>query len=241
MQNLLLTKIRLTWYFIFFLAAAFTIVLLTPKITYTSGALTLFSVNSFLYGFYLAPILTAQKARIEALHETARGEANAIFDMVLGLKRLPDKMREPLQKDFTDYLRTCARQRRPGQGEEQYEALITYCVNYKGEHADEINKLLDKLVKNQQNRTQFSMLLGNKVFSHEWMIMLVLFSITTGFVVTINTNKAVMFKVIATFLAAGLSMLILILVKLSTLTHKKAKQAWRPYERLIATHYYRID
>ena len=175
------------------------------------------------------------------MHKTARSEANAIFDMVLGLKKLPDDLRNDLQEKFNGYLRTCAKQKKAGQGEKQYEELITFCVNYEGENKSEINSLLEKLVKNQQNRTQFSMLLANKIFSHEWSIMLVLYGITTGFILTIYTGKILVYKLIAGFLAAGLTMLLLILIKLSTLTHKKAHQAWNPYKRLIETHYYRID
>ena len=71
--------------------------------------------------------------------------------------------------------------------------------------------------------------------------MLVLFGITTSFVVTINTGGNLIYKALAALLAAGLSMLLFILAKLNTLTHKKAHQAWNPYRRLIETHYYRID
>jgi hypothetical protein len=241
MRSLLLLKIRLTWYFGLFLAAAFVLVFLLPKQQFSSGALTLFSVNSFLYGFYLAPILSAQKTRIEEMHRVARSEANAVFEMVLGLKKLPAGLRNELQAMFTLYLRTCTRQRRIAQGEEQYEKLITYCVKYEGKYEEDIQKLLEKLVKNQQNRTQFAMLMSNKIFNHEWFIVLVLYGITTGFILTIYTGDEVIYRCIAAFLAAGLTMLLLILVKLSTLTHKKAHDAWKPYERLMKTHYYRID
>ena len=234
-------RIRLTYYFAFFLVLSLVLVVVMPKQQFNSGALTLFSVNSFLYGFYLAPILSAQKGRIEDMHKTARSEANDIFEMVLGLKKLPEDIRNPLQEKFNAYLRTCARQRKPGQGETEYEDLITYCVNYKGDHKAEIDDLLDQLVGNQQNRTQFSMLLANKIYSHEWFIMFVLYGITTGFILSIYTGKVLAFELVAGFLAAGLTMLLLILIKLSTLTHKKAHQAWNPYRRLIETHYYRVD
>ena len=36
-------------------------------------------------------------------------------------------------------------------------------------------------------------------------------------------------------------MLIVILIKLSTLTHKKAKELWQPLEKLLHTRFYRID
>lgn len=67
------------------------IVLILPSIKFDSGALMLFSVNSFLYGFYISPILGAQKARVEDLHKIVRSESNAIFAMVLSLKKLPKK------------------------------------------------------------------------------------------------------------------------------------------------------
>jgi hypothetical protein len=62
-----------------------------------------------------------------------------------------------------------------------------------------------------------------------------------GFILTIYTGKILAYKLKASFLAAGLTMLLVILIKPSTLTHKKARQAWNPYRRLIETHYYRID
>lgn len=240
MKHLLLDRIRLSWYFagllVLFLLVSFSV----KKLTFTGGALTLFSVNSFLYGFYLAPIFSGQKARIEEMHKVVRTEANAVFAMVLSLKRLPDRLRNHLQTEFDEYLETCVRQRSVAQGEKEYEDLITFCVSYDGTHREEVAKLLDRLVANQQNRTALSMLIANRVYSHEWIIMAVLFSVTIGFILTID-GGGVVFQLIAAFLATGLSMLIVVLVKFSTLTHKKARAIWDPYKKLKATHYYRID
>jgi hypothetical protein len=36
-------------------------------------------------------------------------------------------------------------------------------------------------------------------------------------------------------------MLIVILIKLSTLTHKKAKAIWDPLKKLVDTNFYRVD
>jgi hypothetical protein len=240
MKAFLLHRIRLSWYFVGLLILFGVVSLTIDKVTFSGGALTLFSVNSFLYGFYLAPIFSGQKARIEEMHRVVRNEANAIFAMVLHIKSLPETLRNSIQKEFDDYLDTCVRQRSIAQGEKEYEDLITFCVTYKGAHKDEIKTLLDKLVANQQNRTQLSMLIANKVYSHEWLIMLVLFSITIGFILTIDGGGE-LFSAIAGFLATGLTMLVVVLVKFSTLTHKKAKAIWDPYKKLKATHYYRID
>ncbi len=240
MKQFLLNKVRLSWYFIGLLAGFLAVSLLSDKQIFAGGALTLFSVNSFLYGFYLAPIFSGQKSRIEEMHRVVRNEANAIFAMVLHIKQLPSELRNSLQKEFDEYLDTCVKQRSIAQGEKEYEDLISFCVSYKGKHTDEIHALLDKLVANQQNRTQLSMLMSNKVYSHEWIVMLVLFSITIGFILLID-GGGLIFNIIAGFLATGLSMLLVVLVKFSTLTHKKAKAIWEPYKKLKATHYYRID
>ncbi len=241
MQNLFFKKIRLSWYFVIFFVLYLFLSFNLRKHKFEGGALTLFSVNSFLYGFYLAPILSAQKTRIEDLHKTVRSEANAIFAMVLHLKKLPPELRNGLQANMGHYLKTVLRQRKIGQGEKEYEALITYCLEYKGVHQETVDKLLEDLIANQQNRTQFSMLMNSKVFSHEWMVILVLFSITIGFVLVINGGDQFIFKLVTALLCTGLSMLLIILAKLSTLTHKRARQIWDPYKKLIETHFYRID
>lgn len=139
------------------------------------------------------------------------------------------------------YLKASVKQRRSAEGEEAYEALITFCLDYKGDHEEDIAKLLDKLVANQQNRTNFSMQMRNRVFSNEWMIMLILFSITLSFVVLIDTGDGIIYQLVAALLCTGLTMLLIILAKMSTLTHKKAKEIWNPYIKLIDSHFYRID
>ncbi len=241
MKKLLLEKVRLSQYFVGMFIVYAAVVLLTPNVKFEGGALTLFSVNSFLYGFYIAPIIGGQKARIEELHRIVRAESNAIFAMVLHLKKLPKPLRNEIQDMFITYLKSSIRQKKVAEGEENYEQLITYCLGYKGEHSETIDKLLDQLVANQQNRTNFSMQISNKVYNNEWMIMLVLFSITLAFVISMNAGSGYLYDFLAAFLCTGLTMLLLILVKMSTLTHKKAKQVWDPYKKLIGSHFYRID
>lgn len=241
MRQLFLEKIRLSQYFIMLFVLFIIIVLFTPSQKFESGALTLFSVNSFLYGFYIAPILSGQKGRVEELHKIVRSESNAIFAMVLSLKKLPKHLRNEIQEMFISYLQASIRERKPSEGEKRYEDLITYCLNYKGEHEDEIDELLNKLVANQQNRTNFAMQMTNKVFNNEWIIMLILFSITLSFILLLDVGNGYIYQFLAAILCTGLTMLLVILVKLSTLTHKKAKQIWDPYKKLIASRFYRID
>jgi len=241
MRNILLTKIRLSYYFIILFVFFVIVVTFIPHIKFDGGALALFSVNSFLYGFYISPILSAQKARIEDLHKIVRSESNAIFAMALVVAKSPDKFREEIQNMLLDYLDHAMRHRRPAGGEEKYEAMISYCLDYKGANQGEIDKLLDKLIANQQNRTNYSMQLSNRVYSNEWMIMIILFSVTLTFILLLDAGSNYIYKILAALLCTGLSMLLIILAKMSTLTHKKAKQIWDPYKKLIDSRFYRID
>ncbi len=241
MKNLLLNKIRLSTYFWFFLLLYFGLSYMLPQYKFDPGTLTLFSVNSFLYGFYISPILAAQKLRIDSLHQSVRSEANALFSMVLNLKKLPNDLHAKVQDMIVSYVHAKLQRRSINGGEEQYEALITYCVEYKGEQKDKLEETLKSVVANQQNRTTFNMLVGSKVFANEWHITFILFSITLGFILVISASEMLVLHVVRALLCTGLTMLVLNLIKLSTLTHKKAKQMWEPLQKLVATNFYRID
>lgn len=241
MKNFLLTKVRLSVYFWIFFVLFFVLSYAVPGTKFDSGALALFSVNSFLYGFYISPILVAQKARIDDLHRIMRAEANALFSLVLKLKKLPPELRNEVQQMVKDYIHAKLRVRKPNGGEEQYEALITFCVDHKGPEKEELGKILEALVTNQQNRTNFSMQAANKVYANEWQIMAILFSITLGFIMTLSIADVPILHVVRALLCTGLTMLVLILIKLSTLTHKRAKQMWEPLKKLVDTNFYRID
>lgn len=241
MKEILLTKIRLSYYFVIVFVIFALLVTFVPHMKFESGALTLFSVNSFLYGFYISPILGAQKSRIEELHKIIRAEANAIFAMALIVAKTADKFRDQIQDMLLNYLSVSLKQRKPAAGEEAYEAMISYCLKYKGEHQVEVDRLLDKLVLNQQNRTNFAMQMSNRVYSNEWMVTIILFSITLLFILLLDAGSGLIYKLLAALLCTGLSMLLIILVKMSTLTHKKAKQIWNPFKKLIDSRFYRID
>lgn len=240
MKTFILTKIRLSVFFALFFVVFLALLYVLPRIKFTASTLTLFSVNSFLYGFYISPILGAQKARIEELHRIVRAEANAIFAIMLGIKLLPEGTKKEFRERMTRYAKQTAANNIKA-AEKEYEELISFCIDYKGARKDDMTKVLEKLVANQQNRTNYTMQASNKVFSNEWMIMLVLFSITLAFILLLDTGDSLVLKVVTALLCTALSMLVLILVKLSTLTHKKARRVWDPLKILVASKYYRID
>lgn len=242
MQALL--RARLSWFFIVFFLLFLNLTFLLESATFNSASLTLFSVNSFLYGFYIAPVLAAQKIRSDELARIVRAEANALFDLLIKTKKLPRKSRNHLQDLFEKYMKASFTQRKPAEGEDEYEALITYCLEYDGKdkaNQEQVEKVLNGLVANQLNRSQLSQQLGNKVFSNEWMIMLVLFSITISFVLVFDVGENPYLQLVKALLCTGLSMLMVNLLKLSTLTHKKAKHIWDPLDKLATSRFRRID
>ncbi len=237
----LLLKVRLSWFFFGFFGLFLTLSYLIHGIVFSPAALTLFSINSFLYGFYISPVLAAQKSRIDDLAKIIRSEANALFDILLKTKKLPEKSRTHIQNLCEEYLLASFRQRRPAEGEDEYQHLISYCLDYQGKEPAIVEKILEKLIANQQNRSQLAMQLGNKVFSNEWWIMLVLFSITLGFVLFLNAQNNFLMHLVKALLCTGLAMLMINLLKLSTLTHKKAKQIWKPLDTLKTSRFHRFD
>jgi len=240
-SRFLLTKIRLSVYFWTFLVGFFVLSYVIPGYKYEAAALTLLTVNSFLYAIQIMPVLTAQKTRIDELHRAIRAEANALFSLVLKLKKLPDNLHHQIQSMITEYIKAKLESQAPTGGEKEYEAIITFCVNHKGEGHDQVDKVLEALVANQQNRTNFSMQSANRVLSNEWHIMFILFSVTLCFVLTLKTEDILILHVIRALISTGLTMLPIILIKLSSLTHKRAKMMWAPLRKLLETNFYRVD
>jgi hypothetical protein len=237
----LLLKIRPSWFFFILFVIFFVSTYIVPTVEQLDrAAFALLSVNSFLYGFFITPVLTAQKNRIEELSKIIRAEASAMFDILITTKKLPEQSRSLIQDMCADYMTASFRQRRPAEGEHEYERLISYCLDYRGKEPEVVEKILEKLIANQANRSQLAMQLNNRVFANEWWIMSVLFVITLGFILSLSVPGLAGHTVKA-LLCTGISMLMINLLKLSTLTHKKAKDIWKPLDTLKTSRFRRFD
>ena len=62
--------------------------------------------------------------------------------------------------------------------------------------------------------------------------MLILFTVTVLFILLIELPDIALVSILPTILTAGLAMLVVILAKMSNLTHQKAKTIWAPLEQL---------
>lgn len=238
----LLLKVRLRWFFFILLAAFLGLTCVVPTIEQFNPSLaTLLIVAALMYGFFTATILTAQKRRIEELNKTIRAEANTIFDILIATRKLPEQSRNLIQDMCADYVTASFRQRKPAEGELEYERLISYCLDYQGKEPEVVETILDKLVANQANRSRLAMQLNNRVYANEWWILLVLFAVTLGLIMALNVPGGLLGQFIKALLSTDISMLMLNLLKLSTLTHKKAKEIWQPLNTLKTSRFRRFD
>jgi len=241
MKNFFLSKVRLTYYYPTFFILFFIVLLLVQKVELNGSQLALFSVNSFLLAFYLGPILNGQKTRIDELGKIIRNEAIAFFNLAVQTQVLKPGTKKQVKQMAHSYLKASIRNRKPAEGEKEYEELLRYCIDYEGKDKDAVKKIQEILIKNQENRSAFSMQLKSAVFSHEWFVLLVLFTITLSYIVIIDYGDALLLNIVAALLCTGLSLLLLILAKLTTLTHKKAKTVWQPLDRLLETDFKHIE
>lgn len=227
LKNIFLRKIRLSYYLIAFILIYFVISLLLPKVELTGAALTLFSVNSFLYGFYISPIIKNQNDRVNQLHKLIVGQVNRLREVHQYSYRTEPVLHALIAQNILSYAKT-ASVTNPGAGQKEFDQIIATLIAYEGEGKDAHKEMLKSIFAAQQNRSEIIYLSKARVFNNEWIVMLILFTITISFILMIQLPPLPVIEVIPAILCAGLSMLIVILAKMSTLTHKRARLMWKP-------------
>jgi hypothetical protein len=232
-----LLSIRLSYFYpVVFFGFLYTL-LHVHKSVLTNGQLTLFSVNSFLYAYYLGPILGSQKARVDDLIQTVRSENMVILDVLSQAHSLANTERIALKTKIAAYLDSIIDNDHVQAENSQYDELLHFLSQDKFKDNDVISTIRNRLSTTQQNRDKIALQMGRTMFSHEWLVLMVLFSITIYFVIQIDYGKSLLFAVIAALLCTGLSLLIFILAKFATLTHKQAKRMWVPLQQLRTKHF----
>lgn len=232
-----LLRIRLSHFYVIFFISYFILLSITDKVTLSGGQLTLFSVNSFLYGFYFGPLFTGQKARVEEMIKSMRQEELTILDILNYSHELDEADRHELKVKLDSYLKSIVSKDNVDADNPRYDDLLEYTSQRKFKNNDAMRTIYEKLGLTQQNRDQLGYLMKQGVWNHEWMVLLVLFAITIFFVVQIDYGDSWVFKAMAATLCSGLSMLVIILAKYSTLTHKQAKRIWDPIINLRKNHF----
>ncbi len=231
LKHFLLNKVRLTHYLVIFTIIFFAISVFLPKIELQGAALTLFSVNSFLYGFYISPIISAQRTRIDQLHRLVVVEVNRLQEIAQYSLRTEPEFQVEIAEALNHY-KKAASVGGIAPGQKEFDKLVAVIVNYTGEKKDPHKEMLKSVFAAQLNRAEIKLLVESKVYSNEWVVMSILFAITIAFILFTRLPDIPLLQFIPAILCAGLSMLIIILIKMSTLTHKKAKTIWTPLKEL---------
>ena len=249
MKYFLLKRIRLSTYLILLFIIFCLVLLFLPTYQFSASVLTLFSVNSFLYGFYLTPIQRNMRVRIVDFHKIIRVEASELYKISLIIKKLPTELSKNIQSMLDAYTKAklsdgdgyISSKKEVSFGENEYRKFVKFCARYDGPQNEKVNAILDMLVSNEQNRNEFTMLITDRIYSNEWILMTILFAITFGFIMFMEAPSGFIFIIIKATLCAGLAMLPIHLIKLDTLTHKKFKEVWSPLKELVSTNFFQLD
>ncbi len=203
----------------------------------TPGQLALFSVNSFLFGYYFGPILGAQKMRVDTIAATIRAEQMALLDILAHAHMLPARERHNLKVRLRAYLESITGNRRLTADNPYYDELLRFIKGEKFKGNGTADMIYGRLSKTQENRSTLNSLFRAAPFSHEWLVLAVLFFVTLFFVMQTDYGASLFFRVLLAILCTGLTLLIVILAKFSTLTHKQARRMWEPLQDLLQNHF----
>ena len=213
------------------------VIALAPQMKLTPGQLALFSVNTFLFSYYFAPLLAAQKTRVANLNATARTEQVVIYDILTQSHLLTKKVRHDLKVKLRVYLDSIIENPKLRADNLYYDELLYYSKQVKGQNEQVMNVIYERVVKTQTNRDTLNNLFASKVYSHEWLVVSVLFGVTLFFALQTNYQDSAIFAVILAVLCTGLTLLMVILIKFATLTHKEARRMWQPLHELVRDHF----
>ena len=203
----------------------------------TAGQLALYSVNTFLFGFYFSPLLSAQKGRVDELNKTARRETMTLLDILTQSHLLPSADRHQLKVRVLAYMDSIIDQPNVRADNEYYDELLHFTKQDKYKDNSVMNVVYERVTKTQENRDTIQNLRSSNVYSHEWLVTLVLFSITLYFIMQTDYNGVLFFRFLLAILLTGLSLMLVILAKYATLTHKQAKKMWTPLKELRTEHF----
>jgi FtsH-binding integral membrane protein len=232
-----LLGIRLSHLFILLFFVFYIVLRIRPQMIFTPGELAVFSVNSFLFGYYFAPILSAQKARVDNLIHAVRQEEMVMLDVLAQSHLLKDDIRHELKVKLRAYLDTIIDNEKVQADNLQYDELLRFTQEPRFKDNAVMHTVYDRVSKTQEDRDTLQNLYATKVFSHEWLVLFVLFGITLFFAIQTNFGGSELFHMLLAVLCAGLTLLIVIMIKFATLTHKQARRIWEPLHYLMRSHF----
>lgn len=160
-----------------------------------------------------------------------------ILDILTHAHLLKESTRHTLKVKLKAYLDSIIGNYNISADNEYYDELLYWLKHVKNDDEQVLNQIYSEVSKTQDHRSDISNLLASKVYSHEWLVASVLFSITLYFALMTNFGDSLFFGMMLAILCAGLCMLMTILVKFATLTHKEAKRMWDTLKQLEKDHF----
>jgi len=215
----------------------FAFIWLYHKQPLTPGQLALFSSNTFLFGYYFGPMLNGQKARVDSLTRAARQEAMIILDILAQSHLLKPKERHDLKLRLRVYLDSIIGSLSVRADNPYYDELLRFTKSQRFAGNSIMDVIYGRLAKTQEDRDSMQSALENKPYSHEWLVVCALFFITLYFILQIDYGNSLFFSLILAVLCTGVSLLMVILIKYASLTHKQAKRVWHPLMDLRKNHF----
>jgi len=232
-----LLNIRLTYIYPILFVIFMVILSYMQPAKLTTGQLALYSTNTFLFGFYFLPLLSTQKTRIDNLSTTVRSEATTLLDILAQLHLLKPAARHEVKVRLKVYLDSIYKNTAVSADNIYYDDLLQFTREDRFKDDPVMATIYTRMSKTQENRDTLNRYLTTGVFSHEWLVALVLFFITIYFVMQTNYNGVLFFRVLLAILCTGITLMLIILIKYATLTHKYAKRMWLPLAYLDAGHF----
>lgn len=231
-----LLNIRLTYIYPILFVVFMVILSYVKPTKLTTGQLALYSTNTFLFGFYFLPLLSSQKVRIDNLRSSIRSETTTILDILAQLHLLKPAVRHELKVRLKVYVDSIYKNTAISADNIYYDDLLQFTRDDRFKGDPVMETIYTRVSKTQENRDTINNYLTTGVFSHEWLVALVLFFITLYFVMQTNYDGVLFFRVLLAILCTGISLMLIILIKYATLTHKYAKRMWLPLLYLMLGH-----
>lgn len=175
------------------------------------------------------------------LIKAVRQEEMVILDILAQSHLLSPKERHDLKIRLKSYLDSIKGNENVTADNLYYDELLRFTKQEKFKDNQVMDVIYGRLAKTQENRDNLSNLYKTKLFSHEWLVVTVLFAVTLYFSMQTDYGDSLFFRIMLAVLCTGITMLMVILIKYATLTHKLAKRIWEPLHTLDRDHFEDVD
>lgn len=204
---------------------------------YNDQLSTLLSVASFLFGIFVAFSIANNHSRLSKINETLKGDSAIILSIYEMLTVFGKETQEEVQKlldkyliDQIDYYLEDFRY-----SQQSFTNLYRYLINLepRNKRQETVYDAIVNLLNNSMaNRKHVETLVKQKMFTFEWISILMLLGLIIFLVFNINSGSA--YSVLLSALLASASIiLVFVLRDLDSLRWKEQSAIWEPLNSLF--------